>query len=253
MRDAWAGLLIGGSLGFFSERVRTVRDGAWLKMARAVTWGVPAAALGGALGLVAGEVVIGLLSGGLLGRACLVGRAGAGNWSGAGAGRSIAPAAGLRPDRRRPGRLRRRLSVRVAAQRVLGNRYDIGQAVGIVHRGRAGWGCAWPWSSRCCGGPGSRCRAAGRKGESTCWRTGGAALGLDERAEIGIFGDPTVARRHAEIESTAQGYILRHLRPPGRHAVKRRPGRGTEPSCRTAIGSSWDIPCWSSGSALTRV
>ena len=36
-------------------------------------------------------------------------------------------------------------------------------------------------------------------------------LGLDERAEIGIFGDPAVARRHAEIEATPGGYVLHHL------------------------------------------
>jgi hypothetical protein len=36
-------------------------------------------------------------------------------------------------------------------------------------------------------------------------------LGLDERAWIGIFGDPAVARQHAEIEATTTDYILRHL------------------------------------------
>ena len=59
VRDALAGLLIGGSLGFFLNAYSPFRDGAWLQLARAVAWGVPAAALGGAIGLVAGEVVIG--------------------------------------------------------------------------------------------------------------------------------------------------------------------------------------------------
>jgi hypothetical protein len=36
-------------------------------------------------------------------------------------------------------------------------------------------------------------------------------LGLDERAEKGIFGDPAVAGQHAEIEPTTTSYILRHL------------------------------------------
>ena len=36
-------------------------------------------------------------------------------------------------------------------------------------------------------------------------------LGLDERAEIGIFGDASVARRHAEIQATGSGYVLNHL------------------------------------------
>jgi pSer/pThr/pTyr-binding forkhead associated (FHA) protein len=44
-------------------------------------------------------------------------------------------------------------------------------------------------------------------------------LGLDERAEIGIFGDPAVARRHAEIESTPRGYVLRHLAGQGNTRV----------------------------------
>src|SRR5437764_270783 len=38
-------------------------------------------------------------------------------------------------------------------------------------------------------------------------------LGLDERAEIGIFGDASVARRHAEIQATASGYLLHPLGP----------------------------------------
>ena len=65
----WPGLLIGGSLGVFLNAYSPFRDGAWLKLARAVAWGAPAAALGGAIGLVAGEVVIGVVRGGLLGRA----------------------------------------------------------------------------------------------------------------------------------------------------------------------------------------
>ena len=69
VRDALAGLLIGGSLGVFLNAYSPFRDGAWLKLARSVAWGAPAAALGGAIGLVAGEFVIGVMRGGLLGRA----------------------------------------------------------------------------------------------------------------------------------------------------------------------------------------
>ena len=69
VRDACAGLLIGGSLGIFLNAYGPFRDGAWLKLARAVAWGAPAAAIGGAIGLVAGELVIGVLRGGLMGRA----------------------------------------------------------------------------------------------------------------------------------------------------------------------------------------
>ncbi|MBX6316687.1 MAG: FHA domain-containing protein, partial [Isosphaeraceae bacterium] len=45
------------------------------------------------------------------------------------------------------------------------------------------------------------------------------ALGLDERAEVGLFGDLTVARRHAEIEVTRDGYVLHNLDPKGRTKV----------------------------------
>jgi len=82
VRDALAGLIIGGSIGFFLSAWGPFRDGAWHKLARAVSWGVPAAALGGALGLVIGELVIGLFRGGLLGRAC--------SWSVLGLGQGLA-------------------------------------------------------------------------------------------------------------------------------------------------------------------
>ena len=59
LRDALAGTIIGGSIGYFLNAWGPFRDGAWRKLAHAVTWGVPAAALGGAAGLVLGEVVIG--------------------------------------------------------------------------------------------------------------------------------------------------------------------------------------------------
>ena len=41
VRDGLAGLLIGGSLGVFLNAYSPVRDGAWLKLARALAWGVP--------------------------------------------------------------------------------------------------------------------------------------------------------------------------------------------------------------------
>ena len=115
VRDALAGLLIGGSLGVFLNAYSPFRDGAWLKLAATVAWGAPAAALGGAIGLVAGEVVIGLLRGGLLGRALSWAVLGLGIGLGQGlADRSRRPL-GLRPDRRRSGRIDRRVPVRMAA------------------------------------------------------------------------------------------------------------------------------------------
>ncbi len=54
-------------------------------------------------------------------------------------------------------------------------------------------------------------------------------LGLDERAEVGIFGDPGVARQHAEIEATAQGYLFRHLAAQRPVPAQRQARHGTEP------------------------
>ncbi len=121
VRDGLAGLLIGGSLGVFLNAYSPVRDGAWLQLARALAWGVPAAALGGAIGLMAGEVVIGLFRGGLLGRALIVVGTGTGDWTGPGAGRPVARANGVRVDWRRVGRIDRRFLVRVASGRAGGS------------------------------------------------------------------------------------------------------------------------------------
>src|SRR4051812_7066460 len=55
VRDALAGAAIGGTIGFFLNAAGPLRDGAWLKLARAATWGALAGAAGGAVGLVLGE------------------------------------------------------------------------------------------------------------------------------------------------------------------------------------------------------
>ena len=69
MRDVWAGVWIGGTIGFFLNAAGPLSEGAWLKLARKATWGALAGAAGGAAGLVLGEVVIGQFQGGLIGRA----------------------------------------------------------------------------------------------------------------------------------------------------------------------------------------
>ena len=172
VRDGLAGLLIGGSLGVFLNAYSPVRDGAWLQLARALAWGVPAAALGGALGLMAGEVVIGLFRGGLLGRAL--------SWSvlglGIGLGQGLA-------DRSRErlvyGLIGGGLGgfiggflfewLRVA----LGDRHDVSQAVGITILG-AGLGMCLALVEQCVplkcstrltgGGRRSRGRISNRRG-----------------------------------------------------------------------------------------
>jgi hypothetical protein len=209
VRDALAGLLIGGSLGVFLNAYSAFRDGAWLKLARAVAWGAPAAALGGAIGLVAGEVVIGLLRGGLLGRAL--------SWSvlglGIGLGQGLA-------DRSRERLLYGLIGgglggfiggflfewLRVA----LADRLDMSQAVGIVILG-AGLGLCLALVEQVLRRAWVQVLSGRQEGRIYLLGHPRCRLGLDERAEIGIFGDPAVARQHAEIEATPSGYILHQL------------------------------------------
>jgi hypothetical protein len=209
VRDALAGLLIGGSLGVFLNAYGAFRDGAWLKLARGVAWGAPAAAVGGAIGLVAGEVVIGLLRGGLLGRAL--------SWAvlglGIGLGQGLAD------------RSRERLSygliggglggfiggflfewLRVA----LADRLDLSQALGIVILG-AGLGLCLALVEQVLRRAWVQVQNGRQEGRIYLLAHPRCRLGLDERAEIGIFGDPAVARQHAEIEATPGGYLLHHL------------------------------------------
>jgi hypothetical protein len=213
IRDALAGLLIGGSLGVFLNAYGPLRDGAWLKMARSVMWGAPAAALGGALGLVVGEIVIGLLRGGLLGRAL--------SWAvlglGIGLGQGLAD------------RSRERLVYGLIGGALGGfaggflfellriawsDRTDLSQAVGIVLLG-AGLGLCLALVEQVLRRAWVQVQSGRQEGRIYLLGHPRCRLGLDERAEVGIFGDPTVARQHAEIESTPRGYVLRHLAGQG--------------------------------------
>ena len=227
VRDALAGALIGGSTGFFLNGWGPFRDGAWHRMARAVAWGVPAAALGGALGLLIGERVIALFQGGLLGRAC--------SWAvlglGIGLGQGLAD------------RSRQRLvfgliggglggfiggycfeALRVA----LGNRTEMGQALGIVILG-AGLGLFLALVEQALRRAWVQVQNGRQEGRTYLLAHRRCRLGLDERAEVGIFGDPAVARQHAEIESTSAGYIFRHLAPRASSRLNGKPVSGAEP------------------------
>ncbi len=192
-----------------------------------MSWSVPAAALGGALGLVLGELVIGLFRGGLLGRAC--------SWSvlglGIGLGQGLAD------------RSRQRLifgliggglggfvggccfeQLRVA----LGNRYDLGQALGIVILG-GGLGLFLALVEQALRRAWVQVQSGRQEGRIYLLAHQRCRLGLDERAEIGIFGDPDVARQHAEIEATSQGYFFRHLAAQRPSRLNGKTVTGTEP------------------------
>jgi predicted component of type VI protein secretion system len=49
--------------------------------------------------------------------------------------------------------------------------------------------------------------------------TSRSRLGLDEHAEVGLFGDMSVARQHAEIQSKGGMYTLVNLDPAGRTSI----------------------------------
>jgi Inner membrane component of T3SS, cytoplasmic domain len=227
LRDALAGILIGGSLGVFLNGYSPIRDGAYLKLAHAVTWGALAAALGGAVGLVVGEVVIGVLRGGLLGRAL--------SWSvlglGIGLGQGLAD------------RSRQRLAYGLiggglggfvggflfeSLRLLLGNRFDLSQAVGIVILG-FGLGLCLALVEQVLRRAWVQVLSGRQEGHIYLLARPRCRLGLDERAEIGIFGDPAVARRHAEIEATPQGYVLHQLAPQNATRINARAIIGPSP------------------------
>jgi hypothetical protein len=217
LRDALAGVAIGGTIGFVLNAAGPLRDGAWLKLARAATWGALAGAAGGAVGLLLGEFVLGGLWGGTIGRAV--------SWAILGLG--IGASQGLADrsvQRLKFGLIGGGLGGFVGGflfeqlRDRLGNRYDVSQGVGMVILG-VGLGLflalveqalrkAWVVVVR-----------GRQEGRSYLLAHRRSALGLDEKAEVGLFGDPTVARRHAEIEATGSGFVLHNHDREGRTRV----------------------------------
>ena len=217
VRDALAGVAIGGAIGFFLNASGPFRDGAWLKLARAAAWGAIAGAAGGAVGLVLGEFVIGWFRGGLIGRSV--------SWAVLGLG--IGVSQGLAD------RSRSRLTYGViggglggavggylfeALRQGLGNRYDLSQGLGIVILG-AGLGVFLALVEQVLRRAWVQVLSGRQEGRSYLLSRGRSAVGLDERAEVGLFGDPLVARRHAEIERTPRGYVFHNAAPAGRTLV----------------------------------
>jgi hypothetical protein len=219
VRDALAGAAIGGTIGFFLNASGPFRDGAWMKLGRAATWGALAGAVGGAAGLVVGEFVIGAFKGGLIGRAC--------SWGVLGLG--IGVSQGLAE------RSRQRLLYGViggglgglvggylfeSLRQGLGKTYDPSRAqgLGIVILG-AGLGLFLALVEQVLRRAWVQVLRGRQEGRAYLLARRVSALGLDERAEVGLFGDRTVARRHATIEATAQGYVLRNHAPSGRTKV----------------------------------
>jgi len=228
LRDAWAGVAIGGSVGYFLNASGPLRDGAWRKLARAATWGALAGAAGGAAGLVLGEAVIGWFRGGLAGRAL--------SWSVLGLGIGISQGLADRSRQRLLfGLLGGGLGGAVggflfeALRRALGNRYDLSQGLGVAVLG-AGLGLFLALVEQALRRAWVQVLSGRQEGRAYLLSRPVSALGLDERAEVGLFGDALVARRHATIESSGGGrYVLRSHAEPGRTEHNGRPVTGETP------------------------
>lgn len=226
-RDALAGLAIGGTVGFCLNAAGPFRDGAWIKLAHNATWGALAGATGGAAGLVLGELVIGWFQGGLVGRSL--------SWSVLGLGIGISQGLADRSRQRLVygliggglgglvggylfERLRQGLGTRFS--------YSLSQSLGIVSLG-AGLGLFLALVEQVLRRAWIQVASGRQEGRLYLLARKVSAIGLDERAEVGLFGDRLVARRHAEIEATAEGYLLRNHAPSGRTRVNGTAVEGT--------------------------
>ena len=217
VRDALAGTTIGGAIGFFLNASGPSKDGAWLKLARDSTRGTIAGAIGGAVGLVVGEFVLGVIQGGLVGRAV--------SWAILGLGIGLSQGIASRSSQRLlygliGGTIGGFLGgfLFEAMRERLGNRYDLGQGLGIVLLG-AGIGLALALVEQALRRAWVVVLNGRQEGRSYLLASKTSAMGLDERAEVGLFGDPTVSRKHAEIVLDRREYRLGSLAPHGRTKV----------------------------------
>jgi hypothetical protein len=217
IRDALAGALIGGSIGYVLNAAGPLRDGAWTTLARASTWGAIAGAIGGAIGLVVGEVVLGTFQGGLLGRAI--------SWSILGLGIGVSQGIAYRSRQKLLfGLIGGSLGGFIGGwlfellRQALGNRSDIGQALGIALLG-AGLGLGLALVEQALRRTWVQVLSGRQEGRSYLLGRGVSSLGLDEQATVGLFGDAQIARKHAEIELGPQGATLKSVDVNARTSV----------------------------------
>ncbi|WP_152050638.1 FHA domain-containing protein [Tautonia marina] len=224
LRNLLAGGMLGGTIGFFLNAVDPLRDGAPLKLARAATWGAIAGALGGMVGLVLGELVLGGLRGGPFGRAVA--------WAILGLGIGLSQGIASRSRQRLGyGLIGGGLGGLIGGflfevlREGLGNRYDLSQGLGVAILG-AGLGVFLALVEQVLRRSWVMVLNGRQEGRTYLLATSRSRVGLDERAEIGLFGDASITRRHAEIERTAEGHVLRNLDPQGRTRLNGRPVAG---------------------------
>jgi hypothetical protein len=227
LRDALAGVFIGGGIGYALNAAIPLRDRAWLTLARSTTWGALAGAIGGAVGLVVGEWVLGQFQGGLVGRAV--------SWGILGLGIGVSQGLAYRSRQKLLfGLIGGGIGGSVggwlfeALRQALGNRYDLGQGIGIVLLG-GGLGLSLALVEQALRRVWVQVLSGRQEGRTYSLGRGVSALGLDERAAVGLFGDPTIARSHAEITVERTGSSLRNLDPAGRTMVNGRAIHGAQP------------------------
>lgn len=227
VRDLIAGSCLGAAIGFALNAADPLRDGALLKLSRTATWGALAGAAGGMIGLVVGELVLGGLKGGPLGRAV--------SWAILGLGIGLSQGIAYRSRQRLIfGLIGGGLGGLVGGYlfevlRIgMGNRYDLSQGIGVAILG-AGLGLFLALVEQVLRRSWVTVLNGRQEGRAYLLAARVSRLGLDERAEVGLFGDASVARRHAEIERNADGHVLRNLDEKGRTKLNDRPVADSAP------------------------
>jgi hypothetical protein len=214
LRDALAGLAIGGAIGFVLNAAEPLRDGAWLKLARSATWGALAGAIGGSVGLVMGEVILGGFQGGLFGRAV--------SWAVLGLGIGVSQGLASRSKERLiygliggglGGFLGGLLFELLRAR--LSDRPALSQGLGMVLLG-AGLGLCLALVEQVLRRAWVQVLNGRQEGRAYLLANRHSILGLDEHVAVGIFGDAEIARKHAEIEHSAGAYVLHNHDGKGR-------------------------------------
>jgi hypothetical protein len=207
-RDLLAGALLGGAIGYVLRGFEAARDGAFWRASRRAASGLVMGALGGAAGLVMGELAGGGVGAGLVGRAISWGLLGAVMGAGLGAldrsrERAIQGLLGGAIGGLAGGLVFEALRDRAGAS------YEpaTGQALGIVLLG-LGLGLGLAVAEQVLRRAWLVVLNGHQEGRMFTLSDGVARVGLDERAEVGLFGDLKVARRHARIVGAAGHFAL---------------------------------------------
>ncbi|ADV62953.1 Forkhead-associated protein [Isosphaera pallida ATCC 43644] len=221
-RDALAGMFLGGMIGFFLNAAEPWRDGAWLKLAREGTAGTLAGAIGGAIGLLIGEFVLGGFQGGLMGRSV--------SWAILGLGIGVSQGLAHRSwQRLRLGLIGGGLGglgggflFELIRESLGPERYSISQGLGIVILG-AGLGLSLALVEQALRRAWLVVLNGRQEGRIFLLGRSVSRIGLDERAEIGLFGDPGVSRRHGELRAQGDSFQFVPLDPAKPTAINGQP------------------------------